>query len=437
MDTGLKKRLLSIAYIATVFFAFHYFLVYFLFSDFLNQYFSQTALSIIFAGSALISIIISNFFGDILKRYTNYRSLMFVIGLQFISTFSLIFAHSFNIFFIILFSIIHIILVTIIWVSINIFIEEFSDHENIGSIRGTVLTLYNFGAITAPFIAAQFFSLIGYTGVFLLSSLSLLPLVYLTHRFFNHVIEPKYKHTNLFKDFKIIKKNINIRGVISSSFALNSFYAVVNIYLILYLTQELRMPILLYLGIITPISIIPFILIPYELGKYSDKIFGEKKAMLFGIFLMSFMVMSIYLFNIKTNNIFIWIIILFLARLGATITETENYAYFYKKIDGSSAGLIALFQNMSNVGFLFISLIGALLINFFSIDLTVMFLIVGIIGFLAIFAILKIQDTEAKNKLKEEIKSKNKEINEKIEKEEIKKEKTAEKAWMKFNENNF
>ncbi|MEI6352876.1 MAG: MFS transporter [Candidatus Nomurabacteria bacterium] len=437
MDNGLKKRLLSIAYVATVFFAFHYFLVYFLFSDFLSQYFSQIALSMIFAGSALISIILSNFFGDILKKFTNYKSLMFVIGLQFFSTLALIFAHNFNLFFIILLSVLHIILVTIIWVSINIFIEEFSDHENIGSIRGTVLTLYNFGAITAPFVAAQFFNLIGYTGIFLLSSLTLLPLFYLTHRFFNHVIEPKYKHINLFKDLKIIKKDINIRGVISSSFALNSFYAVINIYLVLYLTHNLGIPVLLYLGIITPISVIPFILIPYELGKYSDQIFGEKKAMLFGIFLTSLMLVSIYLFNITTNNIFVWILILFLARLGATITETENYAYFYKKIDGSSAGLIALFQNMSNIGFLFVSIIGALLINFFSIDLNVMFLIVGLIGFLAIFSILKIQDTEAKNKLKEEMKSKNKEINEKIEKEEIKKEKTAEKAWMKFNENNF
>ena len=33
----------------------------------------------------------------------------------------------------------------------------------------------------------------------------------------------------------------------------------------------------------------------------------------------------------KTTNIFIWMLLIFLARVGATTTETENYAYFYKK----------------------------------------------------------------------------------------------------------
>jgi hypothetical protein len=57
MDAGMKKRLLSVAYIATIFYALHYFLLYFIFSDFLNQYFNSVTLSLIFAGSALISII--------------------------------------------------------------------------------------------------------------------------------------------------------------------------------------------------------------------------------------------------------------------------------------------------------------------------------------------------------------------------------------------
>lgn len=402
----MKKRLLSVAYVATIFYALHYFLLYFIFSDFLNQYFSPVKLSLIFAGSAFASIIISNFFGDILKKFTNYKSLISILIIQFFATISLVFVNNFNLYLISFLAILHITLVTIIWVSINIFIEEFSDHENIGSIRGTILTLYNFGAISAPFISAQFYNLIGYTGIFVLSALTILPLIYLTNRFFNHVVEPKYKHINLFKSFKIIKNNRNVRGVITSSFILNSFYAVINIYLILYLTQDLGIPILLYLGIITPVSIIPFILIPYELGKYSDELFGEKKAMLFGIFLLSIILVSIYAFDIKTTNILIWMVILFLARLGATITETENYAYFYKEIDGSSAGLIALFQNMSHAGFLFISTTGALLIKLLDIKLTFMFLLVGLLGFLSIFVILKIRDTEIKRR-KIELKQKN------------------------------
>ena len=57
-----------------------------------------------------------------------------------------------------------------------------------------------------------------------------------------------------------------------------------NVYLVLYLTEIVGIPIVLYLELILPISLIPFILVPYNLGKYSDEILEKKKAMLFGIF---------------------------------------------------------------------------------------------------------------------------------------------------------
>ncbi len=396
MDVLQKKRLLTIVYIATMLYALHNFTIYFIFSDFLNQYFSKITLSIIFAFGAALSIIISNYFGDILKRNTNFKTLSTVLIIQFIVTIMLSMSQIVNMYLIFILAILYIILSTIIWISINIFIEEFSDHENIGAIRGTVLTVYNFQAIIAPFITAQFFNLIGYTGLFLISSITLIPLMFITKKFFSHIKEPKYKHINLIDSFKLVWKNKDIRGVIASSFAINSFYAAINIYLILYLTKMLEMPIFLYIGIITPISMIPFILIPYELGKYSDEIFGEKRAMLFGIFLMSIATMSIYIFNIESTNIFLWIAILFIARLGASIAETENYSYFYKKIDGRSAGLIALFQNMFNIGFIFISIIGFIILSFFS-DIKIIFLISGLVGILSIYAIMKIHDIKGKS----------------------------------------
>lgn len=426
MDEIQKKKLLTIVYLSTTFYAAHNFITYFIFSDYLNQYFNKLSLSLIFVLAASSSILISNFFGDFLKRYTNYKTLISVILIQIISTVFLIFSKYLNIYLLGLLAAMHIVLSTLIWVSINIFTEEFSDHENVGSIRGTVLTLYNLQAIIAPFIAAQFFSIIGYAGIFILSATTLIPLLFITKKFFSHIKEPKYKHINLISSFKMVYKNRDIRGVIASSFALNSFYGAVNIYLILYLTKIINIPTILYIGVITPISVLPFILIPYKLGKYSDEIFGEKKAMLFGIFLMSSVLVSIYLFNINNPSIFIWVIVLFTARMGATIAETENYAYFYKKIDGRSAGLIALFQNMQNIGFLFASILGAILIGYYNLNITLIFLIVGIIGFASIFIIQKIHDTEIKRRITIE---ENKIAEEEIEKEEEVKEKEAEIDW--------
>ena len=433
MDEQYKKKLLTIIYFSTVFYALHNFITYFIFSDYLSQYFNKFELSMIYTLSAFISILISNYFGDFLKKFTNYKTLITVLILQFITTTFLSFSDSLNIVYLGIFSAMHIIFSTLIWVCINIFVEEFSDHENIGSIRGTILTLYNLQAIIAPFIAAQFFSFIGYTGIFILSAVTLLPLMYITRRFFNHVKEPKYKHINLFSSFKMVWMNTDIRGVIASSFALNAFYGAVNIYLILYLTKILEIPTLLYLGIIIPISVIPFILIPYKLGKYSDEIFGEKKAMIFGMFIMSITMMSIYFFKINSTNIVLWITILFIARLGATIVETENYAYFYKKIDERSAGLIALFQNMANIGFLFISLLGAVFIGLLDMDITYIFLITGLIGIISVFIIMRIRDTEIKKRIEKiEIKEENKEASISIKKEEEEKESEAEEEWKEI-----
>lgn len=417
MKDDIKKRLLSIAYIAVVFFSVHYFSLYFIFANYLNQYFDKSTLSIIFALGAAMSIVASHFFGKVLRKYTNERSLRTVLIIQFIVTTFLALSNILNIYIIAILCILQSALFTLIWVSINVFISEFSDHENTGAIRGTILSIYNFGAITAPFLTAQVFNFLGYSSLFIISALAILPLMYLNKRFFRDVKEPKYKRFGLRESFITVFKDKDMRGIISSSFFINCFFTAINVYLVLYLTENIGIPIVLYLELILPISMIPFIIVPYNLGKYSDEIFGEKKAMMFGILMMSSVLISIYAFDIKTTNIFVWMALIFIARLGATTTETENYAYFYRKIDSRNAGLIALFQNMSNISFIFITVLGAILIKTFNINLTIIFLIVGIIGIISIFIIRNIKNTQIKKK---KIESEKEIVRESVENEEEK-----------------
>lgn len=430
MEERIKRRLLGVSYVATVFFALHYFALHFILATYLNQYFEKSTLSIIFAVGAFLSIIGSDIFGNALKKYSNKKILTYIILLQIFITFLMAFSSLINIYILGVLFVLQSALFTIIWTSINVFIEEFSEHSSIGAIRGTMLTIYNFGAIASPFISAQIYNLFGYSGLFAISTFSLIPLLIIINRFFSHIKEPKYDHVGLRESIEIVKKDRNIRGVITSSFVLNSFYAVINIYLLLYLTTVVGIPIIIYLELLIPITLIPFILVPYELGKYSDEIFGEKKAMIIGIFIMSLVLILIYALDINTTNIFVWVAIIFLARLGATMTETENYAYFYKKIDGRSAGLISLFQNMINISFIFVTLLGAILINLLDIKLTVMFLIVGLIGICSIFIIIKIRDTEIKKRIIEREKlQKRLKSDDKLIKEETIKEVIAQNEW--------
>lgn len=430
MEAKQKRKLLGVVYLIMALYALYHFSIYFIFSDFLDQYFSKVVLSIIYAGGSLLAIILSNFLGGIIRKFTNYKTLFSISATQFIITLILASANYINFYTLAIFAIFYLAFTTLISVSINIFIEQFSDNVNTGSIRGTVLTIYNFLSIVAPFISANIFKYVGYSGSFIFAGLTLLPLNYIVATSFKQVIEPKYENKNLFGGIKIVAKDKNMRGVITSSFALNSFYAVISIYLILYLVENLNMSAPVFVGLITPITLIPFIIVPYQLGKYSDSIFGEKKLIIFGITILSLILIIIHLFKITTVNPIIWIILLFVARFGAAVAETENYAFFYRKIDGKDAGMIALFQNMFNVGFLFVSLLGAFIFKI-STNNTIIFFIVGAIGLLSLIPISKINNLEMQKEKLDEIK---KDVNKKIKKEETEKEKASEKEWKEKKE---
>ncbi len=414
MNKEQKKKLLTISYLAVIAYSIHYYSLYYILSNFLNEYFSRGTLSILFAVASFSCIVLSNFFGKILSKFSNKKSLNFFILSQILITFSLSFAGSINLYIIALLFLTQFVLYSAISTSINIFIDEFSEDENVGSIRGAMLTITNFAAISAPFMSSQIFNIIGYSGIFVISALSLIPLLLISKIFFKSIQEPKYKFINLFDSMRIVIKNRNIRGVFVSSFVLNSFYAALNIYLALYLIKILNIPMVLYLEILVPITLIPFILIPYKLGKYADEVFGEKRPIFFGIILMSIIMSSIYIFNISTTNIFIWVALIFIARTGATITETGNYTYFYKGVDSRNAGLIAFFQNIVNLGSLFITILGVILLDLLNLDIKLIFLFVGLLGFLSLFIIIKIKDREIKRRKIEKI---NKDLENLLEKE--------------------
>jgi len=152
------------------------------------------------------------------------------------------------------------------------------------------------------------------------------------------------------------------------------------------------------LGILVPISILPYILTPYLLGRYADEYIGEKRPMIIGLAIMMIMLFSIALFKIDSPNIFLWLTVLIILRIGATVNETMNYAYFYKKISYSQAGLMVFFQNLANLGPLIITALGLVLIDTLHINLTYFFLLGGFLTFLTIFPVLKITDTEPETK---------------------------------------
>jgi len=396
MNQNHRKESLIATYIIIIFVALHQFIPHFILSKFLSNYFETMYVSIIFIIIGITSVLTANYFSWLLKKYSNYKTLLTLCLMQILITFILPFVGNINLF---LFSIIfisHVVFTSLIWSCVSIFLDEFSPTNKTGVVRGLSLAIYNFGLIISPFLAAKLFTNYDYFGIFIMSSLMILPIIFLSHKYLRMIKEPNYKHKSLWMAIKQINGNKDLHGVFISYGILCSFYAIMNIYFVLYLINEIRIPVNTYLGVITPIFSLPFILFPYEIGKLSDEVLGEKKLMIFGMSMVSIVLLSIYFFNINTSSVLIWATILFVSRIGAAINEIENYTYFYKKINPENSDLIYLFENMKYIALIFVSTLGLIVIDLFKFPIPTLLLIMGLLSFLSIFKISQIHDIKPK-----------------------------------------
>ena len=95
--------------------------------------------------------------------------------------------------------------------------------------------------------------------------------------------------------------------------------------------------------------LLPFPTIQYPAGKLADKI-GEKKFLTIGFFIMA---IALYWFaKTLSGTVFVFAIILFLSRVGASLAEVMVETYFFKQVNEEDVGSISLFRNMRSVAFI-------------------------------------------------------------------------------------
>ncbi len=204
MNKDESRNFLSISYVAIMFYAFHYFSLYYILATYLNKYFSESTMSILFAIASFFCIIISNYLNRFFKKMTNAKMLIRCLIIQLIITTLLAFSSYLSYFVIVVAFIIQYVLFNIIYISLSIFIEMFSKNEHTGGIRGTVLTILNLGAILAPFFSSLIFNLIGFSGLFIISALSILPIYYLIKKYYTKIEEPEYGNISMLKSINVI-----------------------------------------------------------------------------------------------------------------------------------------------------------------------------------------------------------------------------------------
>lgn len=293
----------------------------------------------------------------------------------------------------IIFLMLYIILINLAWVSLDVILESFSSDSRSGRIRGLHLTFINAGYLLGPFLSTRIFEKYDFQGIFsfllifnsIIFIFSLIGLRNVNHRF-----SIKLKTRDLIK--KVFSKK-DILKVYYMAFSLDFFYALMVIYTSIYL---LNIGISwAQIGIIFTIMLVPFVILQYPVGFLADKKTGEKELLIFSIIFMS--VSSGMVYFIDSNKIWVWGLILFCTRVGASMLEVLRDSYFYKKIDGHDVDLINFFRTAMPVGYILAAGSSFVLLLFFPIK--IIFILVALVGLSALIPAFKLVDNECEKEI--------------------------------------
>ena len=223
-----------------------------------------------------------------------------------------------------------------------------SQNSSTGRIRGLYLTIINSAWIIAQIFSTKILAHLPFSYLYLIS-FGIMTLFFLIALIgLKNSPDPKYDKIPAFQSLQKFFKNKNLLRAYTINFLLQIFYVCMVIYTPVYLHTHIGFS-WAEISVIFTIMLIPFVLLQFPLGKYSDKT-GERGLLIFGFTLMSLATMS--LFFITKHAIWIWALALFLTRVGAAIIEIMSDVYFFRHIKAENDELIGIYRNTAPVAYI-------------------------------------------------------------------------------------
>lgn len=391
MDYLLKKKHVPAIwwiYTANSLLSFHYALIIFINSAYLGTFLSHQSISAVFLLGSLLTLILFATLPKVVSEVGVFTvvctgiiaEILAIVGLALgVSNFSIVFSF-----------LVHHVAVSVIYFTLDIYLESVTEVEQqTGGTRGIFLTTANLMYILAPFFVGYLIQGEGYRLVYLVSGSVLLPLLFVTVRELkgSHIIYNKKDH--IWVGFKKLTQQREVFLSLLSQLALQLFYAVMAIYLSLYLIQEIGFA-WDRLGALFTIMLLPFLLFEIPVGKLADTKYGEKEFMLAGFIIMASILIAI---TLPTKPHFIlWAFLLFLSRVGASFTEITSETHFFRQIKDRDGSLISLFRMTRPLAYTIVGLIGAFIFKFLS--FTWVWLLLAFIVLLGCFTVIPMKDSK-------------------------------------------
>lgn len=360
-------------------------------SSFIQRFVSEARVGLIYSLAAILSLLLALAVNRLTKSWGNKKIL---ISLTVLNLAALFILNAYPDQPIALGALVaYLVLGYLISISLDLYLENVSANSITGGIRGIFLTFNNLAWLLSPLLASFLLQNGEYPRIYGFAGLMLVPFIYLLTRL--RRVDPKnYQqiswHDTLQQFFhRPNQRELNIRKILWIDFLLNFFYAVMVIYLPIYLLNHvgLTWP---QLGLIFTIMLLPFVILDFILGRLADKLWGEKEILTTGLIIM--MLATAVIPFITSQSVWVWGLLLFFTRVGAASVEIMKETYLFKQISARDINTVFLSRNTYPLAHIIAPVIASVFIAFFNLQF--FFLILGLIMLLGLPQSLSLRDTK-------------------------------------------
>ncbi len=373
-------------FIASIFFAFHYYFILYINSSFLETLVPRSMIGVIYALGSLISILGLIKLSSIIERLGIFKAIL-TLSIIDIASLGIIISTN-NTFSNILCFIVYLSIPTLMLASLDTAIEDTAEAVTMGKTRGIFLTVLATASVISPLVVGTMIAENGFKQVYLFSLFFLsifLLILFISRNKFGKAKANSIKGFNSIIEFFSIP---DIRRIGIINFTLQFFFSWMIVYIPIYLSTVIGFS-WADIGIIISITLLPFVILEIPAGELADEVLGEKEMLIGG---MIFMIIASLLIPILNKSDFVlWTLILLLGRTGAAIMETMVESYFFKKSKGKDE-LIEVFRMSQPLAFIAGPLVGSLLLLYVPFGYIFPALAVVLLG--AMLPALRIRDTK-------------------------------------------
>ncbi|OGI65507.1 hypothetical protein A3A95_03110 [Candidatus Nomurabacteria bacterium RIFCSPLOWO2_01_FULL_39_18] len=329
-------------------------LTHYINSSFITATVGEKFVGLLYTLGSISSLAVLSFVPIIFRRIGAYKFLIWVAALDVIYFFIL--AKTRGMLWISTVFVLGFSLNILVSFALDEFLKIFSKNSWLGRVRGIVLIVTHVAFILTQLSVWLYWGSKSFASVYLASSLLTAFFLLVSIFIFRNAPEPEYDKVTHVRFIKEFFKKKNLLRAYGINLLLQIFYSWMIIYTTIYLSIHLGFS-WNQIGIMFAIMLIPFLVLPFHLGKYGDT-FGERKMLMVGFLVAGFATLAIFF---KANGgIIIWTILLLFSRVGASIIEVMSDAYFFKHIKPENEQYIGVYRSTAPLSYI----LGPLLASF-------------------------------------------------------------------------